>query len=316
MTQPVVYYLDKMEHTPITADSVDELPTLDTTGSDPEVTASLTAAVIETRIDAHGVPLAARVREFWARRDLFFFFVWRDLLVRYKQTVLGAAWAVLKPLMSMIIFSVFLGFIAKFPSDGIPYPVFYYSALTVWSYISSAVVMSGESLTSAAGMLTKIYIPRIFVPLSPVISGLVDLLISLTLLLVLTFLYGFWPSARLLLIPVLILMSALLALGVGLIMSPLIVRYRDFQNVLNVLIQVWMFVSPVIYPYTMVPERWRSLYMLNPLVGVIEGIRWALFGIGPPPWGPLVVTALVCVTLVTLGFLYFKKTEEYFADYV
>jgi lipopolysaccharide transport system permease protein len=216
----------------------------------------------------------------------------------------------------MIVFTVFLGLVSRFPSDGVPYPVFYFSALTLWSYFSSAVLMSGDSLIGNAPILTRVYVPRIFIPAAPICSGLVDLLLSLGLLSVLSALYGYPPTGRLLVVPVSILMVTVTALGTGLLMSPLIVRYRDFQNVMSIVIQVWMFVSPVIYPFSLVPDRWRIVYSLNPLAGAIEGLRWSIFGIGPLPWLPLTVGFFSGALILVVGLIHFRKTEEYFADYV
>lgn len=254
--------------------------------------------------------------ELLRQRDVFLFLVWRDILVRYKQTLLGATWAILKPLLSMIVFTVFLGLVSRFPSDGLPYPVFYFSALTLWSYFSSAVLMSGDSLIGNAPLLTRVYVPRIFIPAAPICSGLVDLVLSLALLSVLTALYGYPPTAGLLIVPAVIVIVTVTALGTGLLMSPLIVRYRDFQNVMGIVIQVWMFVSPVIYPSSLVPDKWRLIYSLNPLAGAIEGLRWAICGIGKPPWLSLTVGFISGLLILVAGLIHFRKTEEYFADYV
>lgn len=253
----------------------------------------------------------------WVRcKDIFYFLVWREILVRYKQTLLGAAWAVLKPLVTMVVFTIFLGNFVKCPTDQIPYPVFYYSALVIWSYFSSAVVMSTDSLVGHSHLLTKVYLPRLFIPTAPLVSSLLDLFIAFVLLLVMSAFYGYWPSARLLLLPVLFFLPIATALGVSLLISPLVVRYRDFQNVMGIVIQIWMFVSPVIYPYSLVPDRWKLLYSLNPLVGSIEGVRWALFQTQTDLLPMIMAGMFTAVGGLVLGLVYFRKTEEYFADYV
>jgi lipopolysaccharide transport system permease protein len=267
-------------------------------------------------VDASKSSLGIDLWEWIRCRDLFYFLVWRDVLVRYKQTLLGAAWAVLKPLTTMVVFTLFLGHMVKFPSDGIPYPAFYFSALVIWTYFSTAVSMSSDSLIGNAHLLTKVYLPRLFIPAAPIISTLLDLVIAFSLLMVMAALYGYWPSARLMILPVVFFLVIACTLGTSLLISPLVVKYRDFQNILGIVIQIWMFVSPVIYPYSLVPDEWKLLYNLNPLAGAIEGLRWALFGTTTDIFPIIATGMLTAVGSLTLGLIHFRKTEEYFADFV
>jgi lipopolysaccharide transport system permease protein len=253
--------------------------------------------------------LQLRLDEVWAYRELLYFFVWRDVKVRYKQTVIGIAWVVLQPLMTMGVFTLFFGRLAKLPSDGLPYPVFYFSALVPWAYFSTALQSCTSVVVENQHVITKVYFPRLVLPLSAVVSGLVDFAIGFVVLLVVTAIYGIKPTLAALWLPVLLLLAVLTALGVGLWMSALNALYRDVRYVVPFLVQFWMFASPVAYPSSLVPQRWRWLYGLNPMAGVIDGFRWAITGRGHAP-GLVLLVSSVAVALVLLGGLFFFQRME------
>lgn len=259
---------------------------------------------------------AVPLGELWAYRELLYFFVWRDIKIRYKQTAIGAAWAVLQPFLTMLVFSLFFGKLAHIPSDGIPYPIFFYSALLPWMYFSTALQNATNTIVENQRMITKVYFPRLTLPLSAVLSGLVDFGISFLMFIALMIYYGIRPGRAILWLPVFLLLAILTALGVGLWLSALNAVYRDVRYVLPFLVQFWMFASPVVYASSLVPARWRWLYGLNPMVGVIEGFRWSLTGRGDPP-GRLFLISTVVVAAVLLGGIgYFQKMETTIADVV
>jgi lipopolysaccharide transport system permease protein len=254
--------------------------------------------------------------ELWSYRGLFVFLVWRDVKVRYTQTVLGAAWALLQPLLTMVVFSVVFGRLARLPSDGVPYPVFALAALVPWAYFSAALSGASNSLVAERNLITKVYFPRLVVPLAPVLAGLVDLGIASLLLGTVMLVYGLVPGlAAIPGIPAMLLLMVLTVAGMGCWLAALNLKYRDFRYVVPFLLQVWMYASPIVYPASMVPERYRPLYALNPMAGVIEGMRAVLFG-NPVPWSMLAVSAAVGVALFATGVLYFRYTERVFADLV
>lgn len=252
-------------------------------------------------------------RELWESRELLYFLIWRDIAVRYKQTVLGVAWAVIQPVFSMLIFTVIFGKLAKMPSDGSPYAIFVYAGLLPWTFFSNAVTTSSQSLVNQQALLTKIYLPRLFVPAGPVGSGLVDLAISFVVFACLMLFYRVAPGWGVLALPLLVLLTLVAALGTGLTLAAITVTYRDFRYVIPFMIQAWMYLSPVIYPVSMVPERWQWLLAVNPLVGIIDGFRSALLGV---PWNlqNLAVSAVSASALLVYGLFYFRKTERRFAD--
>ncbi|HUF34952.1 MAG TPA: ABC transporter permease [Gemmatimonadales bacterium] len=258
------------------------------------------------------VPL--RLGELWAYRELLYFLVWRDIKVRYKQTALGAAWAVIQPFFTMIVFSVFFGRLAKLPSDGLPYPVFTYCALVPWTYFATALTMSSNSLVDHARLITKVYFPRLLVPAASVLAGLVDLGIASVVLVAMLLYYGIAPTAAVVLLPVFVLLAAATAFAVGLWLSALNVQYRDVRYTISFLVQFWLFVTPVAYSSSLVPERWRALYGLNPMTGVVEGFRWALLGKAEPPGAMLLVSAGSVAVLLLGGLYYFRRMERRFAD--
>jgi lipopolysaccharide transport system permease protein len=269
--------------------------------------------VLRIRRSTGWAPL--RLRELWEHRELLYFLVWRDLKVRYKQTALGAAWAVVQPIFTMVVFSVIFGRLAHLPSDGQPYPVFTYAALVPWTYFASALTQSSNSLVDQGRLITKVYFPRLLVPMAAVIAGLVDLAIAFVVLIGLVLYYGIVPTMSVLTIPLFVVLAAATTLGVGLWLSALNVRYRDVRHIIPFLVQSWLFATPVAYSSTLIPERWRPLYGLNPMAGVVEGFRWALLGTRPP--GPLLLVSLLTVAgLLVGGLFYFRRMESSFADVV
>ncbi len=254
--------------------------------------------------------------EVWTYRELLYFFVWRDLKVRYKQTVIGAGWAVIQPAFTMIVFSLFFGVLAKIPSGGVPYPVFYYSALLPWMYFANALTQATGSVVENQRMITKVYFPKILLPVSSVLSGLVDLGIAFLLLVGMMFWYGMPPTAAMLWLPVFLLLAVATALAAGLWLAALNALYRDVRYAIPFFVQFWMFASPVAYPSSLVPENWRWLYGLNPMAGVIEGFRWALTGQGQPPGVLMAASALGVAALMLGGLLYFQRMEGTVADVV
>ncbi|HEV8674901.1 MAG TPA: ABC transporter permease [Methylomirabilota bacterium] len=260
------------------------------------------------------VPL--RLGELWAYRELLYFLAWRDVKVRYKQTVLGAAWAVLQPLLTMVVFSVVFGRLANVPSDGLPYPIFAYCALLPWQLFAHALVESGNSLVGNQNLITKVYFPRLVIPLAAVAAGLVDFAIAFAVLVGLMAYYGIVPTLAALALPGLVLLALLAALGVGLWLSALNVQYRDVRYTIPFLTQLWLFATPVAYPASLVPERWRPLVGLNPMSGVVEGFRWALLGGPEPPRAMLGVSIVVVIAVLVGGLYYFRRMERTFADVV
>jgi lipopolysaccharide transport system permease protein len=256
-----------------------------------------------------------RAREIWNYRELLYFLVWRDVKVRYKQTALGAAWAVLQPFLTMVVFTLLFGRLAKIPSDGVPYPVFAFCGLLPWQLFSFALNESGNSLISNQQLIQKVYFPRLVMPLARVLAGLVDFAIAFILLLALLVYYQIPLHARMLVIPLLVLFAMLTALAAGLWLSALNVEYRDVRHLIPFLTQLWLFVTPVVYPSTFVPERWRMLLAFNPMTGVVEGFRWALLGTGGSSRLVAVSVAVVAVLLLS-GLLYFRRMERTFADVI
>ena len=257
-----------------------------------------------------------KLHDLWEYRELLYFLAWRDIKVRYKQTVLGAAWAIIQPFFTMVVFSIFFGRLAKMPSDGIPYPIFAYCALVPWSYFAGALDRAGNSLVGSANLITKVYLPRLVVPLSATMAGLLDFAIAFVVLIAMMIFYGITPTSAVWALPFFLLLALATSLGVGLWLSALNVQYRDVRYTIPFLTQFWLFASPVAYPSSLVPEQWRVLYGLNPMAGVIEGFRWALLGKGSGPGPMLAVSVLVTVVLLVSGAYYFRRMEKTFADVV
>ncbi|NOY69838.1 MAG: ABC transporter permease [Deltaproteobacteria bacterium] len=252
--------------------------------------------------------------ELFAYRDLFFFLVWRDIKVIYKQTVLGFLWAIIRPVFSMVIFSIVFGRLAKVPSDNIPYPVFSYVALIPWTYFSTAMTNSTQSLVTNANMITKVYFPRLIIPMTPVLAGLVDFAISFTVLAALMVWYQIVPTAYILLLPFLTLLMILTAAGIGMWLSAMAIQYRDIRHAMSFLVQLLMYSAPVVWPVSLIPGKYRLLYAIYPMAGVIEGFRAAIIGSTPMPWDLIGVGTISALVIGVSGAFYFRRMERIFAD--
>lgn len=267
-------------------------------------------------IEARGSRLGQQLRDLWHYRELLYFMAWRDFKVRYKQTLLGAAWAVIQPFFTMVIFSLFFGYLGKIPSDGIPYPVFTYCALLPWSLFAHALAESSNSLINNQSLITKVYFPRLIIPIAPLFVGLVDFGVASTVLIAMMLFYGIVPGVAVFTVPLFILLAVITALTVGMWLSALNVQYRDVRYTIPFLTQLWLFATPVAYPSSLLSEPWRSLYGLNPMAGVVEGFRWALLGQTNGP-GALVAVSIGAVIILFIGGLwYFTRMEQTFADIV
>lgn len=256
------------------------------------------------------------LRELWEYRELLYFLSWRDIKVRYKQTALGAAWAIIQPFFMMVVFSLFFGKLGGIPSDGIPYPIFTFCALLPWQLFAHALSESSNSLIANERLITKVYFPRLIVPISAILGGLVDFAIAFAILLGMMAYYGIKPTVMVVTLPLFLLLAVMTALGVGLWLSALNVQYRDVRYTITFLTQVWLFATPVAYPSSIVPERWQWLYGLNPMAGVVEGFRWALLGKMEGPGVLLAVSVTVVLTILVGGLYYFRRMEQTFADIV
>lgn len=256
------------------------------------------------------------LKDLWRYRELLYFLTWRDIKIRYKQTALGAAWAILQPLLTMVVFTIVFGNFGNIPSDGIPYPIFSFAGLLPWQYFQQSLTVSSNSLINNANMITKVYFPRLIIPFSAVLSGLVDFAIAFAILLIMMVYYKVQPTIGILLLPVFLLLAMFTAAGVSLWLSALNVKYRDVRYVVPFLTQFWLYASPVAYPSSMLEDPLLiTLYGLNPMTGVIEGFRWALLGTNPP--GPMILlSALISILLVVSGLIYFNRTEKTFADVI
>lgn len=254
--------------------------------------------------------------EFKGYRDLFYFLVLRDIKVKYKQTVLGGLWAIIQPFCSMVVFTLFFGQLARIPSDGIPYPIFNYSALVAWAYFAHSITGSVQSLVGNAGLISKVYFPRLIIPLTPLLAGLLDFLIASVVLIGMMLYFKIYPTIYIVLLPFLVVLMMLAAGGVGMLLAALNAKYRDIGYTVPFLVQLWMFLSPIVYPASMVPEKYRLLYAVNPMVGVIEGLRSALLGTTAFPTIMVALSTFVGMGLFIVGAFYFKRTERYFADII
>src|SRR5215468_3878592 len=253
-----------------------------------------------------------KLRDLWEYRDLLYFLTWRDIKVRYKQTALGAAWAVIQPLFTMLVFALFFGRLAKVPSDGIPYPLFSYTALLPWQFFAYALTESSNSVVANERLITKVYFPRLVVPLASILAGLVDFVMAFVLVIGMMVWYGVRPTWAILTLPVFVIFTVATALGVGLWLSALNVQYRDVRYTLTFIVQFWLLASPVAYSSTLVPVRWRPFYGLNPMAGVIEGFRWALLGKAQPPGAILWVSVVVVAVVLVGGLYYYRRMEKTF----
>ena len=281
-----------------------------------ELQATKLADISVIRIEPSRGWVSVKLSELWTYRELLYFLVWRDVKVRYKQTVIGIGWTILQPLTTMLIFTMIFGNFAKVPSDGVPYPVFVYTALLPWNLFAGALSRCTLSLVGNANLITKVYFPRLIVPASAVISGIIDFAIAFVFLLGIMLWFNIVPTWDAIALPIFLLLTLITALAVGLWLSALNVRYRDVGHTIPFLIQVWMFLSPVAYPASLVPEKWRLLYSLNPMAGVIEGFRWALVGKESPAFELIAVSTAVVVALLLGGLVYFKRMERTFADVI
>jgi len=276
----------------------------------------LPSAPTTVRIEPPRGWLELHLHEVWQYRELLYFFVWRDVKVRYKQTAIGVVWVILQPLMTMGVFTLFFGRLAKLPSQGLPYPVFYFTALVPWSYFAGALINCTNVVVANQHVVTKVFFPRLILPLAAVCSGLVDFAIGFVMMLALTLSFGIHPTAAALLLPFLVLLALLTALGVGLWTSALNALYRDMASIIPFVVQFWMLASPVAYPSSLVPQKWRWLYGLNPMASVIDGFRWALTGRGQPPGPMLAVSAVMVAIVLTGGLFFFQRIEGTIADRV
>lgn len=252
----------------------------------------------------------------WHKRELLFFLIWRDLKVRYAQAALGVGWAVIQPVLTVLIFSLIFGAFAKLPSDGIPYPVFAFAAVLPWSYFSEATRRGSFGLVGDTDLIKKIYFPRLIIPLSNVVTPLVDFAVTFVVLLVVMAWYGIVPGPQIVFLPLFVAMMFLLALGISLWLGPINVRYRDVVHTMPLLLQIWMYATPIVYPLSLVPEKWKTLYSINPMVGIIEGVRWSLLGRGSVDLTALAISAAVIAALVISGLVWFRKAERSFADVI
>lgn len=257
-----------------------------------------------------------KLSELWLYRELLYFLAWREVKVRYKQTAIGVAWAVVQPLFTMLLFSLFFGRLAKVPSDGIPYPLFILAALVPWNFFANGLAQSANSLVGNSNLITKVYFPRLVIPVSSILSGVFDFLIALALLVALMLFYGDAPRLTVLWLPAFLLLAFVTALGVGFWLSALNVEYRDVRHTIPFLTQFWMFATPIAYPSSLLHGPWRTLYGLNPMVGVVDGFRWALLGRGTAPGQMIGVSVLAAVVVLVTGAFYFRRMERTFADVV
>lgn len=258
--------------------------------------------------------VSLRLDKLWEYRELLYFLAWRDIKVRYKQTVLGASWAIIQPLFTMVIFSLFFGRLAKVPSDDLPYPIFSYTALVPWTFFANALTQSSNSLVNNADMIKKIYFPRLTMPIATMLAGIVDFVLAFIVLLGMMLLYGVAPTVNVWWLPLFLLLALITSLGVGLWLSALNVQFRDVRYVIPFLTQAWLFITPIAYPSSLLSEPWRTLYGINPMAGVVEGFRWALLGTNTAPGPIIVVSFLVALVLLVTGAFYFRRMEDTFAD--
>jgi len=268
------------------------------------------------RIEPTNGWISLRLMDLWEYRELLGIFVWRDLKVRYRQTVIGVLWAVIQPLLTMVIFSIFFGKLAKVPSDEIPYPIFSYAALVPWTFFANTINQASNSLVNSADMIKKIYFPRITMPIAAMLAGFVDFVLAFVILLGMMLYYGILPTINLLWFPVFIILAMATSLGVSFWLSALNVQFRDVRYMIPFITQAWLFATPVAYPSSLLTEPWRTLYGLNPMVGVVEGFRWALLGTDTAPGPMIIVSFIVSFGLLFSGIYYFRRTERIFADVI
>lgn len=260
--------------------------------------------------------VSLKLKELMEYKELLYFLIWRDVKVRYKQTVLGAAWAVIQPFFTMIVFSIFFGKLGKIPSDGIPYPIFSYTALVPWTFFANGLSQGSNSLVSSSNLIKKIYFPRLAIPIATVLSGFVDFALSFILLIGMIFYFGITPTIHIVWLPALLLLALVTSLGVSLWLSAMNVQFRDVRYTVPFLTQLWLFATPIAYPSSLLHEPWRTLYGINPMAGVVEGFRWALLGANTAPGPIIIVSAIAALVLLVSGMFYFRRMEKTFADVV
>jgi lipopolysaccharide transport system permease protein len=260
--------------------------------------------------------ISLKLHELWEYRELLYFLAWRDIKIRYKQTALGAAWAIIQPFFTMVVFSIFFGRLAGIPSDGVPYPIFSFAALVPWTFFANSLNQSSNSLVNNAGLIQKVYFPRLAVPIASIVSGVVDFVLAFLVLLGMMLYYGMFPTLNALWLPFFFLLAFVTSLGVGIWLAAMNVRFRDIRYAVSFLIQFWMFSTPIAYPSSLLSEPWRTLYALNPMVGVIEGFRWGLLETNTAPGAVIVVSSLMAIAILVSGAFYFRRMEKTFADIV
>jgi lipopolysaccharide transport system permease protein len=259
--------------------------------------------------------VSLKLHELWEYRELLYFLTWRDIKVRYKQTVLGAAWAVLQPFLTMVVFSLFFGGLAQIPSDGIPYPIFSYTALVPWTFFATGLSMSSNSLVGSANLIKKVYFPRLTMPIATVLSGVVDFFIAFMVLIVMMLFFGIIPTENVIVLPFFMLLAFVTALGVGLWLSAMNVQFRDVRYTVPFLTQFWMFITPIAYPSSLIEnDTLRAIYGVNPMAGVVEGFRWALLGTESAPGSVIIASSIAALVLLISGLFYFRRMEKTFAD--
>lgn len=268
------------------------------------------------RIEPSSGWASLKLREVWDFRELMYFLVWRDVKVRYKQTVLGASWAILQPFLTMIVFSLFFGRLAGIPSEGVPYPIFSYAALVPWAFFANGSNQAANSLVGSANLIKKVYFPRLIVPVTSVMAGLVDFFLAFIVLLLMMVFFGIYPTARIMWLPLFLLLAIVTTLGVGLWLSAMNVQFRDVRYAVPFLIQLWLFITPVAYPSSLLNEPWRTLYGLNPMAGVVEGFRWSLLDTEAGSLSMVLLSSMVSLIVLVSGTFYFKRMERTFADVV
>jgi lipopolysaccharide transport system permease protein len=268
------------------------------------------------RIEPSSGWVSLQLPQLWEYRELLYFLIWRDVKVRYKQTVLGAAWAIIQPFFTMVVFSLFFGRLAQMPSDGVPYPIFSYTALVPWAFFANGLGQASNKVVGSGGLIKKVYFPRLVIPIAAVLSGVVDFVLAFFVLLGMMLYYGILPTVNIVWLPLFLLLALVTSLGVGLWLSALNVQFRDIQYIVPFLTQFWLFATPVAYPSSLLSEPWRTLYGINPMVGVVEGFRWALLGTIAGPGPMIVVSTLMALLLLVGGAFYFRRMEKTFADVV
>ena len=261
--------------------------------------------------------VSLKLRELWVYRELLYFLTWRDIKVRYKQTVLGAAWAIIQPFMMMVVFSLFFGRLGKIPSDGVPYPIFSYAALVPWTFFATGLAMSSNSLVSSANLIKKVYFPRLVIPIATVMSGVIDFVLAFVILIIMMLAYGIVPTVNIVFLPLFLILAFMTSLGVGMWLSAMNVQFRDVRYMVPFMTQFWMFASPIAYPSSMIEDDLlRAIYGINPMVGVVEGFRWALLGTETAPGPIIIVSFAAALFLLVSGMFYFRRMEKTFADVV